>query len=119
MSPDGKWIAGSSWKTLELLRLPGLASARVFEGHGGVVGALTFSPNSQRLLSYGRQLDTLVYGKREAKLWSVPDGKLQATIYLKESRLDSGAAFSPNGGYVALSHAENLSLYSVAPVSRQ
>ena len=68
VSPDGKWIAvGMSQGSLELWAADG-SNQRTLAGHTETVGAVAFTPNSQKLVS--ASLD------RTTKVWSVASATL-------------------------------------------
>ena len=68
VSPDGKWIAvGMALGDLELWSADG-SNRRTLTGHRDTVGAVAFTPNSQKLVS--ASLD------RTTKVWSVQDAAL-------------------------------------------
>lgn len=116
MSPDGRWMAGSAWNTVALLSLPDLEDAGTFVGHGGYVHLVAFSPDSRWLLSLGHNVDNPAYAKTQAKLWSVPQKKLQATAAVE--RWD-GAAICPNGEHFVLTHGHEMHLYSLTPTTQK
>ena len=116
MSPDGRWMAGSAWNTVALLSMPDLDDAGSFVGHGGYVHLVAFSPDSRWLLSLGNNVDNLAYAESQAKVWSVPQRKLQATIAVE--RWD-GAAICPNGERFVLTHGHEIHLYSLTPTTHK
>jgi WD40 repeat protein len=68
VSPDGNWIAvGMAQGDLELWAADG-SNQRALAGHSDTVGAVAFTPNSQRLVSASLDFTT--------KVWSVADATL-------------------------------------------
>ena len=68
VSPDGKWIAvGMARGDLALWAADG-SNRRTLNGHQDTVGAVAFTPNSQKLVSASLDLTT--------KVWSVGDATL-------------------------------------------
>ena len=109
LSPDGRWIAVTNERTIELWPRDGLSGhAQIIHAHKGAIRSLTFSPDSRWLLSSSND--------RSAKAWPMNP----ATDKIVELGGGSGtlmtAAFDSTGRRIATGSADGqVDIWSFDP----
>ncbi|MCI0378233.1 MAG: hypothetical protein L0215_11555 [Gemmataceae bacterium] len=92
-SPNGKWLATSSYDTLvKIVSLGNGRATRTLKEHSDAVYALAFSPDSQLLATCSAD--------RAVKVWEVATGKLLYTLGEANDWLHT-LAWSPDGKHLA------------------
>ncbi len=98
ISPDGRWLATASGKSVGLFDLSAPAARRALAGHGGDVRALAFSRDSQRLVSAGAD--------RTALVWTLRGPADPTRLAGGHSAALTDAAFSADGKLVATTSSD-------------
>jgi WD40 repeat protein len=116
ISPDGRLLAaggeGFAIKVWNLLEHPP-GQELLLKGHTDAVRLLSFSPDSQRLLSAAFGLD------RTARVWDLGEGSEVLKVGGLRNSPSIAAVFSPDGQFVLAGGERNLSLWKVAETSMQ
>lgn len=94
-SPDGKWLASVAGNDIKLWSLPNFAPGKTLSGHTSAVKSLSFSTNSERLVSGG---------DKSARVWTVADGSLFAEVTATNDVVS--AAILPDGKRIATAHGD-------------
>ncbi|MCK5851062.1 MAG: protein kinase [Kiritimatiellae bacterium] len=89
-SPDGQWLASCNGKEIKLLDLK-TGKIRMLCGHNLNVFRLSFSPDSQRLVSGGNDCKVIV--------WDAYTGRPLLTL-TEHSKMLTGVGFSSDGRYL-------------------
>lgn len=92
LSPDGKWIAGTSGNTVVLWLAADGTKVREFVGHSSTVYGIAFSPD-------GKQIATSSYDD-SVRLWDATTGTALKTLGRAGQDFE-GIAYSPDGRLVA------------------
>jgi WD40 repeat protein/serine/threonine protein kinase len=90
-SPDGKWIASTGWRTVQIWDAGTGQEVITLPGHDGWVTSVVFSADGTRLASAGFQT---------VKVWEATTGKELLSIRAHKY-LVSSVAFSPDGKRLA------------------
>ena len=94
ISPDGRWLATADGKQISLRDIStAAATPQLLAGHTGDVRALSFSRDSQRIVSAGAD--------RSALVWSVAGRAQPVLLSGGHTAALTAAAFSPDGKLVA------------------
>jgi WD40 repeat protein len=105
-SPDGQTLVSGSYDaTLKLWKVSDGSLIYTFKGHTNQVTDVAFHPGGQQIISTARDLT--------ARLWQI-DGSLLHTF---SGYSTFSAAFSPDGGSLALGYADSVSLYRLSDLS--
>jgi WD40 repeat protein/tRNA A-37 threonylcarbamoyl transferase component Bud32 len=91
-SPEGKYLASGSYKTIKIWETTTGKLIRTLEGHSIYVHSVAFSPDGKFLAS--GSLDGTI------KIWETATGELIRTLEEHSGTVDS-VAFSPDGKYLA------------------
>ncbi len=116
ITPDGKALAsGSGDKTIKLWSLPEGRLLATLEGHRGPVNALAITPGGNALASGegGEWQSGRPSGDNTIKLWSLPEGRLLATLQGHSGSIEA-LTIAPDGRTLASgSDDESVKLWSL------
>jgi serine/threonine protein kinase/WD40 repeat protein len=106
ISPDGKLLA-VGFDSLKLYDLPSRQERIALQGHIGLVFAIAFTRDGNRLASGGSD--------RTVRIWDVETGKQQVCI--ANPGPVYGLALTPDGGMVAAMGTDAIRVWDAAPTS--
>jgi eukaryotic-like serine/threonine-protein kinase len=104
ISPDGKLVASGGSGEIRLWDTTNGKQVMILRGHNGAVGAVSFSPVADRLVSCGRDDNTV-------KVWDTTTG-LELMTLVGDAYADiTDVAFSSDGSTIAATGREGIILW--------